>query len=94
MPTNPTSPSSSPAVDRLALGTDSPRGTQPSLHLSPCACFEASTSAVIFGCYGSACFEAEASYNGGTAPLCSCFEGESSGITNLCSLWSCFTEEA
>lgn len=76
MPTNPTSPSSSAAVDRLALGIDSPRGAQPSLHLSPCACFEAGASAVIFGCYGTACFEAEASGGFLCGPPCGCFEAE------------------
>lgn len=59
MPTIPVSPNAEAAIDRLTLGIDSPRGTQPSLRSEPCACFEASSSAVIFGCYGAACFENE-----------------------------------
>ena len=76
MPTSPASPRSKPAVDRLVLGLESPRGTQPSLHLSPGACFEASTSAVIFGCYGAACFEAESSGITNLCSLWSCFSEE------------------
>ena len=76
MPTNPTSPGSSGAVDRLVLGLDSPRGTQPSVHLSPCACFEAGASAVIFGCYGAACFDAGASSLLCGVGQCACFEME------------------
>lgn len=76
MPTNPTAPNSNAAIDRLTLGVDSPRGTEPSTPLSSCfcacfeaeasgpfhwasGCFEGEPSAVIFGCYGSSCFEGE-----------------------------------
>lgn len=60
MPTNPQSPGSNAAIDRLTLGVASPRGAEPASPYGPtCICFDAEASAVIFGCYGSSCFEAE-----------------------------------
>lgn len=42
MPTHPTAPNSTAAVDRLTLDVDSPRGTEPSsVCMNPCICFEA-----------------------------------------------------
>ena len=57
MPTNPRTPHSNPAVDRLTLGVTSARGseTEPSI-CSPYFCFEAETSSAVFG---SLCFEGE-----------------------------------
>ena len=53
MPTNPASPNSSAAVDRLTLSVESPRGTEPSKACvcAPC-CFEAETSSynLVCGC--------------------------------------------
>ena len=56
MPTNPTAPNSNAAIDRLALGVDSPRGTQPSfVPGAMCPCFEAEASffsaTVICSCF-------------------------------------------
>ena len=55
MPTNPQSPNSSAAIDRLNLGVDSPRGVEPA---NPCgclcACFDAEASSVsqhIYFCF-------------------------------------------
>ena len=66
MPTNPTAPNTNASVDRLTLGIASPRGNTASTDAyfgsTSCNCFEAGASAVIFGCYGAACFEAEASW--------------------------------
>lgn len=76
MPTNPTTPNSSAAIDRLALGVDTPRGANPSWGGAMCYCFEAGSSAAIFGCYGSACFEAEASVVCQCSWACHCFEVE------------------
>ena len=53
MPTNPVSPNTEAAIDRLALGIDSPRGSEPS-HSTQCP--------VVW----PACFEAEASTPAGT----------------------------
>lgn len=80
MPTNPTTPASIAAVDRLALGVDSPRGTEPSLPPScwtcPCACFETETS--NYGDLGvGLCFEAEASVMCSCIITCNCFASES-----------------
>lgn len=66
MPSSPIAPGTSAAIDRLALVTDSPRGTNPSLTGSLAVqvfCFEVENSAVGSGCYALApmCFEAEAS---------------------------------
>ena len=57
MPTNPVSPITEAAVDRLTLGVTSARGseTEPSI-CSPYFCFEAETSSAVFG---SLCFEGE-----------------------------------
>lgn len=63
MPTNPTTPSSNASIDRLTLGADFPRGTQASLHLSPCACFEG--EAASFGPPPGSC-----------CAFCPCFEPE------------------
>ena len=44
MPTNPATPNAGPSVDRLALGIESPRGTEASNELTRCticSCFEA-----------------------------------------------------
>lgn len=63
MPTNPASPNSNASVDRLNLGVESPRGSEPSSGLCVCCnctCFETGT----LGYANSpqpACFEAEAS---------------------------------
>lgn len=50
MPTNPTTPGSSPAVDRLTLGVESPRGTPEASMAFPClpqcSCFEAEASGI------------------------------------------------
>ena len=80
MPTNPASPNGSAAVDRLSLGVDSPRGTEPSFSYAPCpsACFEAESSGFGSGWHvivGLCCFEAEASAQYCT-PCCSCLETE------------------
>ena len=76
MPTNPSAPDATASVDRLTLGVDSPRGTQPALHLSPCACFEAESSALLCeGQWQNTCFEAEVSAQYCT-PCCSCLETE------------------
>lgn len=79
MPTNPVSPNTEAAIDRLTLGVDSPRGGQPHFMggcMVPCACFEAEPNGVSVCTPVCACFEAEAS---GVIPgigLCGCFEGE------------------
>lgn len=61
MPTKPSTPTTNASVDRLTLAIDSPRGTQPSAGgpqgFMACFCLDASASAVIFGCFGTACFE-------------------------------------
>lgn len=80
MPTNPTTPNSNAAIDRLALGVDSPRGTQPSfVPGAMCPCFEAEASGP-FACMASICFEGEASNVGGiticAVCTCACFETE------------------
>lgn len=75
MPTNPIQPNTYPSVDRLALGIDAARGTEPAyIRIPPycfeaeassitfggsCGCFDASASAVICGCFGTSCFEGE-----------------------------------
>jgi hypothetical protein len=63
MPSQPITPNASTSVDRLALGAQSVRGTQANSYYGAggplCGCFEAEASAVIFGCFGSSCFEAE-----------------------------------
>jgi len=65
MPTNPASPNSSAAVDRLALGIDSPRGTEPATHsgvwlVGHGQCFEAEASglSLCLSCGSCVCFEA------------------------------------
>ena len=60
MPTNPTTPNTNASVDRLTLGVDSPRGSEPSMPIGCCVC---------------TCFEAEASYFSAMV-LCSCFDVE------------------
>lgn len=76
MPTNPTTPNANASVDRLALGIDAARGTEPSFPVPVGAlCFEADASAV-FPC--GVCFEAETS---GIPPCsiaanCLCFDVE------------------
>jgi len=62
MPTNPATPNAGPSVDRLALGIDSPRGSEPS-HIT-------GTGPVVW----PQCFEAVPA---GMCPwfaYCSCFE--------------------
>ena len=56
MPTNPTAPNTNASVDRLALGVDSPRGTEPSFPVPMCPCFEAEASNIT---YGGTCFDTE-----------------------------------
>lgn len=62
MPTNPTTPNTNASVDRLALGVDSLRGTEPSA-VGPhgpclCYCFEAETSVILPLCASACtCFE-------------------------------------
>lgn len=73
MPTNPVSPNTEAAIDRLTLGIESPRGTQPSMIPGGCMCFEAEAS-WIGNC--SMCFEAEASVVFPGMGQCGCFEGE------------------
>lgn len=75
MPTNPTTPNANAAIDRLALGVDTPRG-----EVLPawggtgqsCICFEAEPANLPFPPF---CFEAEAS---SITFMCSCgcFEAE------------------
>ena len=67
MPTNPASPNSSAAVDRLTLGVESPRGTAQTAGLCVCQT-------------GITCFEAEASGLVPCNPLCGCFEAEASAV--------------
>jgi len=58
MPTNPATPNAGPSVDRLALGIESPRGTEASNELTRCticSCFETETSSVWICC--GFCFE-------------------------------------
>jgi len=46
----------------MTLGVDAPRETQPSSGGAQgyqCFCFDASAAAVIFGCFGTSCFEGE-----------------------------------
>ena len=50
MPTNPTSPNTEAAIDRLTLGIDSPRGAEPNGAPAP-------GTMCCMGC--AACFEAE-----------------------------------
>lgn len=60
MPTNPTTPNSSASVDRLSLGVDSPRGTEPLVMCNGglvCMCFEAEASAQTPNGYGCYCAE-------------------------------------
>jgi len=63
MPTNPVSPITEAAVDRLTLGVDSPRasGTEPSFPVPVgWACFEAEVSGSSCAwCWSCGCFEAE-----------------------------------
>lgn len=63
MPTNPTAPPSHAAVDRLALGVDSPRGSQPSSLLCDIGCysvcFDAGASSLLCGVGHCACFQME-----------------------------------
>jgi len=84
MPTNPTSPSSNAAVDRLTLCVDSPRGAEPNgapgamCCMGCAACFEVESSGFGSGWHvivGLCCFEAEASAQYCT-PCCSCLETE------------------
>ena len=77
MPTTPASPDSSAAVDRLALGIDSPRGAEAShgVVALPFACFEAEVSSFACIC------------------CCGCFEVETSGIPGGCFACSCFETE-
>lgn len=75
MPTNPNQPNSNAAIDRLALGVDSPRGTEPSFPFPSCACncFDAEASSLGMMCI---CFETETSGVIPCSPLCGCFESE------------------
>ena len=56
MPTNTSTPNTSPAIDRLALSVESPRGSEPSFPIPMCPCFEAEASG---GFLLFSCFEAE-----------------------------------
>lgn len=82
MPTNPTQPNNNAAIDRLALGVDSPRGTQPSAATGapPCnayVCFDANEVAPSFVYGACVCFEAEASRVGFPCACgCMCTEVE------------------
>ena len=58
MPTNPTQPNTNPSVDRLALGIDAARGTEPANLPFPPYCFEAEASSITF-CGSCGCFEVE-----------------------------------
>lgn len=59
MPTNPTQPNTNSSVDRLALGVDSPRGSEPSFPIpAGPMCFEAEQSGVFNSAYAT-CFETE-----------------------------------
>jgi len=78
MPTTPASPASSASVDRLSLGIDSPRGTEPSFPMVLCACncFEAEASVIVPPCSSACmCFEAEASLILGCGAF-ACFDVE------------------
>lgn len=74
MPTNPTTPYTNASIDRLTLGIDSLRGTEPAFPLACAACFEAEPAVGISLCM-CAFFDAQSSslyaINPGT-----CFEGE------------------
>lgn len=61
MPTNPVSPNTHAAIDRLTLGIDAPRGSAPS-------------TAGVFGPY--TCFDAEASGVTSPGSMWSCFSAE------------------
>jgi len=68
MPTNPVSPHIDSAIDRLALGVDSPRGADVS-NFNACMqagiiCFEAESAAI------SLCLT--------SGPSCACFEADQS----------------
>ena len=76
MPTNPAAPNTNASVDRLALGVDSPRGTEPSFPVPMCPCFEAEASGLYTTGSPVSCFEAEASGIPGGCYACSCFESE------------------
>lgn len=74
MPTNPTSPQTSGAVERLSLGVASAREADVQAQLTcqaacgscfMCSCFDASASAVVM-CQ--------------TSGYCSCFDGEASSL--------------
>ena len=63
MPTSPTQPNGSAAIERLTLGVDSPRGSQPSSLLCDIGCysfcFDAGASSLLCGVGHCACFEME-----------------------------------
>jgi hypothetical protein len=64
MPTKPINPNPGAAVGRLSLSTSDARGANAvpqGLGAQPggYACFNAEASAVIFGCFGTSCFEGE-----------------------------------
>jgi len=60
MPTNPVSPNTEAAVDRLTLSVDAPRGGGPAAPCGClCACVEAEASSVLYGQAPGTCFESE-----------------------------------
>ncbi len=73
MPTNPTQPNTNASVDRLTLGINAARGTEPANLPFPPFCFDVEASNIT---YGGTCFEAEASGIPGGCFACSCFETE------------------
>ena len=76
MPANPTQPNTNSSIDRLALGIDSPRGSETSNELSRCticACFDVEAAGLPVPPF---CFEAEASGIPCGCFACSCFETE------------------
>lgn len=61
MPTNPNSPNPNESVERLSLGIDSPRGSEPSMSIM---------------CNNCMCFDADASSYGSSQMLLACFAEE------------------
>lgn len=93
MPTNPTTPNTNASVDRLTLGVDSPRGSEPSMPCGGCCvctCFDAEAS--VFQMCACGCFEANEAAPSFTGAPCVCFEAEASffSATVIC---SCFDVE-
>ena len=73
MPTQPTAPDTNAAVDRLTLGVDSPRGTEPATTCPPsgCWCSDAEASALYQTGPGQ-CFEATTSSAPCSYSICAC----------------------